>query len=565
MTLNLLGGSSYFGGNSFDESGLNKQNLMDTKERAVLYVFTPTRGQFTNVGLRPFQYTFDDNFVAQTEEITDLARRGTATASSVVRDLRQRTNLNDLMTPSLQSNMEFEASKLSDFYRFILVFTESSKSLISANVMAHSLGNGSVRRIYTGFFQEEPFNPSTFSESKRSLNPNAVLVITHKTVLGMTTEHGRFGAKTRLNTKASEEIIHPVLSQNLITRHDNSRDTALHLMTPENCMNAIESDGYGHSVAIPGLHSKIQPDGNADVLVDLFEQPAHNVGHIVKGMLRFQDNVTQRRNLPMYRNEQMFDDMFDAEHRSALAREMGLPRAAMASPFDLDINNRVSVTDIDTMVRGDLDILDFNLQRPMFYDTADQMENSFTNQFSFLIASVIGPILNAAGLNSLQFQYQVANIQGQTDENYEVYGAESSIVMSNQDTIEIVRAVQIELSRGIFDTIFKSMGAFHVYVSAFATGITTVRLSLVDQGYVNKVDFELPSCLGGLVSPLIGDSVVNAANSERIEMLYNVATGTQNTVRMFNDEERRFADDKDKAFADRALELAWDGPVDEVD
>ena len=551
MSLNLAG-SSYFGETDFGHTQQNAGNVMDTDQKAMLYVFKPYQNQFADVGLRPFQYNFDENFIAETQQISDLSKRGSAQSSSLISGLMASTNLNDNMMPSFASSMVFKASHLSDRYRFILLLTEGANNLINGNTIAASHSNSHVRRIYTGYFEDEPFNPTTFSDSRRTLNPNAFMVITHKTVMGTSLQHGQFGSRTEINTHSSEEIIHPQLAKGLIGY--SQANTDLFLMTPSNCINSIETNEDNVSIAIPGAHSNMSRDIGANVVADILEQPGHNVAQIVKGMIRFQDDITQHNRLSSRKVDRYFADDFADESiaRMKLGKYMDLPRSRMMSAFDLDLDGRISADDIDRKVGGQLQVIDFDLERPMYYETADQMEASVTNQYSFLIAAVIVPILSSAGLNAMNFEYQIARRSGQIQEDFRTNSAEPNWPVPQSDLLSMAKAVEMELINGIFATIFHSKGDFHVAVNANATGMTVIRLSLVGQGYVNRVDFELPSCMGGMISPLIGDARDNATNSEAIETLYNVATGTQSVTNSFNDDDRNFMNHTESLSWDRS-------------
>jgi hypothetical protein len=286
----------------------------------------------------------------------------------------------------------------------------------------------------------------------------------------------------------------------------------------------------------------------------LFEQPEHNVNYVLKGLLKTQDDHNNRKRMSSRKSSHYFDDDFLGEsfHRSNFARNLSLPASRNMSPLDLDINSKISAQTLDDMVNHDLDVIPLDMETPMFYETADQTEISITNRYSFLIATVMSPILNSAGLNEYQFEYQRAFIRNEVKEDFKTISAAGNWVVPNEDLAAMVRAVQTELSKGIFATIFQSAGDFHVMVSAFATGITTVRLSLVGQGYKCQVDFELPSYLGGIISPLIGTDINNADNTSSIESLYGIATGTAGPGNYFNED--------DIAFRDHANTVNFDDP-----
>lgn len=542
MSLNL-GGPTYFNPDSFGDNNQNIKNSMANTAKAVLYVFNPYENQFVDIGMRPFQYRFDDNFISDTKEMSALAMQGKARAGPLVADLMQSPRLSDNMMSSYAAPMQFRASHLSSRHRFILILTESASGLVNGNHTLAATGSSSqMRRIYTGFFTDEPMNFRTFSDTKHTLNPNAMMVITHKTVVGTTIDMGGWGSRTNINSLSSEEIIHPELSNTLIGR-DFHKQGGLFLMTPENCMNSIEEGTDGITIAVPGAHSDITRDKGTLVASDLLEQPKHNVTQIVKGMIRNMEDQASKGRLSMNRGESWLEDEFmeGAADRRRLARYMSLPRWQPTSIFDLDINSQISPQTLSDMVNGELHILPIEKERPQYYETADQMEASFTNQYSSLIASVVGPVLNAAGMNAMQFTYEVVKRNNQKMDNFQTHSAEANWPVPNQDLVGMTTAVEYELVNGILDTIFHAMGAFHVLVNANATGMTSVRLNLVDQGYRSAAAFEIPTCLGGLISPLLGDIGSNTHNSEQVENLYSTASGTNTSVyQNFNDNDKDF-------------------------
>jgi hypothetical protein len=528
----------------FGFSSQNAGGVMDTSHGAILYIFKPYRGQIGDVAMRPFQYTFDDNFLNDVEERMDLSSKGSARAATLVDNLMDSTNLTNYMMPSHKPAMTFHGNHLDRNYRFILIFTTKASSLNIGQTVIGAGSNAMIRRIYTGYFTDDPVNMATFSSNRHTLNPNAYMVITHKTIVNSGIMHNAYGSRSVLNTKASEEVVHGQISLNLTGLNGPRND--LYLMTPENCFNSIVSgDGQTH-IAVPGAYSSLNGDKGANVVADVLEMPKHNVAQVVRGMIRYRDEVTTKEQLTMYRQDRLFDDelLDEAHHRMKIAGHMALPRSNKMDEFDLDLDRPVSPVDLEKLVNGDLQVMPFDLERPMFYETADQQDLSITNMYSSLIVSVICPLMSAAGLNAIQFTYEIADRQGQVFDDFIPVSAEPLVTISNPDVLKMVKAVSVELINGVFDVIFKSKGAFTVMVSANTTGMTIVRLSLIGMGLTNRVDFEIPSCMGGLISPLLGDAASNANNSEAVEGLYNTATGTRDFT------------ENDKTFTNLAYDFA---------
>jgi hypothetical protein len=507
----------------------NMPRIMDTNEQAVLYVFRPYAGQFQDVAFRSYQYNFDENFVQDLQERTDLAQRGNTSDFKVLEDLMVNHNLNDHITAAFQPSLTLQSRHLANVWRFILVFTQKANQLIGANTLAHSPMNSEIRRIYNGFFVEEPFNPATISNNKRTLNPHAMMTITHKSTLSTKIDSGRLGREVSINAQVSEEIIAPNLVTDLVAYNGLGADDWF-LMTPENCLNGLEESADGSVLAMPSIHSNVSGDKGNQVVADFLELPNHNVGHAVKGMLRFQTDTTTRNQLGINQPVSRFEDEFldEATNRQKMANYLGVKRSHYSDPTtDLDVDSQISAAELDRRVNNMLKVVDFAIERPIYYDTLDQSDLNIQNQYSALISYIVVPLLNTAGLNSINFMYQVVRRGGQVHEEFLTRNSEPTWPVPAFTKTKMEKAVEMELVHGVFHTMFNSVGDFHVLVEANVTGFTKVRLNLVGQGGPrNNTDFEMPSCLGGLISPLIGDDVTNVENTNALEKLYAVASGT---------------------------------------
>lgn len=540
MSLNLNPGS--FSSDPFGtvNSFSGPKNLTATKAKAVLYVFKPFANQFGTVGIRPFEYGFDANFAESTKDVIDVVKRGSIGHGAVMNDLMNRTNMSDYIIPSYEAELQFNGHHLNDKHRFILVLTEGASSLTSGNSVAYT-GNNNTRRIYTGYFEDEPFHPRPVFSQEPPPNPNAFMVITHKTVVGNISSQDGWGYHQNLNTMSSETINHSELTHALTTHKGVSGrfDNTVHILTPENVANSVETTSDGMSYVVPGLTRR---DKGATIIQDQLEQPSYHAATIVRGLMKFEDEMNHKKNMMTSRTDSFLDDSFSDESfkRAKLASYFALPSRSNLTAFDLDVNSRISAGDLNRLVEGDLDVIHFELERPMYYETADQMQTSVVNQYSSLIAAVVCPVLSSAGLNEMQFEYSIVRQNGREEDNFTTHAAAANWPISDEELLRKTRAVEFELIKGIFSTIYHSKGDFHVLVSASVTGTTTVMLSLVQQGYKCLVPFEIPSSLGGLISPLLGNAARSSSNSDNLDGLINGTLGGSNISQSFNNNDRNF-------------------------
>ena len=537
-SLNLTG--SQFG--NFDNGvSLNAMGALQTTARAVLCVLRPYHNQFEDVAIRPMNYRFDDNFLNEVHELTETALRAEMTHGSLIKGLKTKTNFNDYVVPTPQAQMTFKASALSHHHRFILILTDSASDLITPNTNFALSASNKMRRIYTGYFLDEPFSRLNFS-SKPALNPNAIMVITHKTVVGMTGSSDQFGYRERMATHSSDDIFQYRASLDLTSVNIGGHESSIHLMTPEHCLSGVDSTAEGDTLILPGIDSDLSRWKANDQATTILNQPDHNVTHLVRNVIKHVDEENNR-NIMLGRSTQAsFDDRYVNEEiaRMQMRSNLAMPRSRLTRNFDLDINDQISPVDIDNMVNGTLEVQDFDVSRPMYYETLDQSHASVLNQYSALIAYVVGPVISGAGLDSMKISYEIANMNGMVQDSWRQNTPMSNYPVSEEQMGKMIWAVKHELENGIFRTIFDAMGAFSVMIDVCVSGMTSVRLSLVDMGIINGVDYVVPTCMGGMVSPLLGDSASLYSNNQAVETLFGIATGSHVSPGNFDSDDIAF-------------------------
>lgn len=504
---------------------MNQGVSFESKQSAVLFVFRPYANQFLDVAHRPMNYRFDESFLQGMQQLSEDAKRPDVREKHLLGDFTSKMNMSDYMMPSAQPAFTLRTSALQDCWRFVLILTETSGGLRGSNTTLGT-GNSMTRRIYTGFFDQEPFNPNTFSSTRQTLNPHAIMTITHKTVVGTRTEPGRLGGSPVLSHFGSEEIVHPEINRQISAMGNDQG--GLHLMTPENCLNSVEYDSQsGMSMVMPGLSTSIDRETNAQIVSEVFQQPALNVEHVVRGVIKYQDEMGSRNLLSSRRNTGWLEeyDMDDTANRNRLARHFGIPRQGMNSPFDLDVDSRISAADLDARLSGEIDVQSIDLVRPEYSETMDQGEQSAAAMMSYLLATVIPAVVSQAGLNQMKFIYQVMKVRGIVEDDFRCLDAKSTWPTSGSDLLARSRAIESELKYGVFRTILETAGDFYLEVDADVTGFTSVSLSLVGRGHRCFAPFELPSMLGGIITPIIGDTNSTDWNGQAIQQMYQIATG----------------------------------------
>ena len=534
---------------------LNGQDLLQNTHRAILYVFAPFARQFGDVALRPLEYRIDENLTDKIRQTLDIHRRESIDSSALLRNLESSVNLSEYMTTSTVPDMVLRASRLNEYFRFILIFTDNNRNAIHAGTYTGDNGN-QIRWIYSGFFLEEPFNFKTFRDHRHSLNLNAHGIITHKTKLNLITRYGAHGGQTNIDTRSSENILNGEIASGLIIPTRQNQSTSINIMDPMSCFNSQGMGSRSSFMSTPTINSSLALQPGSAQFADTFERPNENVSKIISGLMTAQDHQLRQQHYNRHQHAIADDIGFGEElFENKLGNYFNIPRSSNQSLFDFDVNQNLTLGHIDKIVNHELQVIPLIKNRPEMYETADQFASNYRAQFSSLIAMVLPSMMNAIGINAIDFAYEIVRTRGTVQKQFPVFSRETTWPMQDQAQVNgMVRALQCELDEGIFRTIFETVGDFSVTVNANATGFTTVVLNLVGQGSpIDPTPFEVPSVLGGMVSPIIGSDVINNENYHKISELASLVRESNNTS-SYNESDHEFA-----AFAQQRLQERQSG------
>jgi len=513
-----------FGGETQHQAMIH--SAFQNKDRSgTLFVFMPKTQAIEDMAVRPFIYNFDENLVGAAKEAAELSMQGKASGQQMLDELHEGFNFSDSMIVTPQAQGIIRTSLLSESHRFMLLVTDSMSSrLVGDHTLAHT-GSGFLRWIYTGYFVDEPFHTSTWGRDPVP-NPNARMIITHKTKLNVLATMGQTGTNHQLNTASSCDILHPTTTVNLSAAGPDQR---IHLMTPEYCSMATDMTPDGDiRIQMPGNKSDITEDQGSQYLHDFLFQPHRNVNHVLGGIIKHQDQSVIAARSPGRRPSADLDDIFSnqAFSRNRLSQHLSIHQPNVKADFDLDINSNITPIDLDRMLNGQLRVEHMDLERPMFHDTMDQTAVNPTTQFSALIAEVVPSVLQSVGFQDMIFEFQIAEIRGELRPQFIIHHASPVWPVADMAELNLMkRTVEDIVANGIMRTIYTSAGDFHVHVSVDTIGMTRVRLSLVGQGLQATNNYEKPTLLGGLISPLIGSRPVFDNNAAAIGDLSAMMTG----------------------------------------
>lgn len=502
------------------------RGVMRNRSKAVLILIAPIRKMFTDIHIRPMLYNFDDNdFEQRGMQLLESAGRGASSIDAMADRFTKGLQAGDHIIPSLQAGSKFKASSLSDRYRFILILTTDDRPRIMGNMRVSAREQqGRIRKIYTGLCLDEPYLPLS-----KKLDHDCRLEITKKVTTEVKTEETRMGTLYSLENHFSDDIVNPDLLQSL---RQNPKDS--HLLLPTRVARGVIKNGNSMSAA-PGLATDIAGERDHMAYSENLLDPRKHLRTLSRAISLTSDDTEAEKRVSGYR-KLTIDGSYreqDEQKTETLANYLGVPTSGVNDETDLDYHDEVNLGDIDDQF--DPEVMDISVEDALYYDTSDQRENSMLNQFSYLISIITPAIMNSIGLNEVSFVYAAEKRRGEFDESFRIRSSEPIYDVNDRDLKSMHQAFKSEMRDGCLRQIYGAMGDFHLVCSCDATGITTVRLNPIALGIRNDVDFEMPTLLGGNISPMIGNLVDSATNTDSLVNLWNRMLGVEDQEQQLDD------------------------------
>lgn len=511
-----------FGDREFDRPNKNSDRVFQSREKAILVLLEPIEKQFGDVGYRPMLYNFDRGEMRRRgEDLLIKSGRGAHSVDDMAASMFRGLDAAASMTPSLKTNGLLKASHLNEKHRFILILTTNARGRIQSNTRVLNRNvSGMTRRIYSGICDDIPVERGLFGRDK-TLNPNCRLQVMRKVVTEIGREDTARGSITNLNNRFNDEVINPKLVDTLRT----SREEGIELLLPERVSGGIVAT-EDQIASAPGLATDISDEKEEIIFSNTLENPRNHLDTLSRAFTLMVDDkeASDRVN---NRRDSAWD--MDNEHAlelrtSSFQNYLHVPTSGMIDEDDLDMHDTILLGDIDD--RFDPEVIEIDIENALMYDVADHSEGSLINQYSYLIAIVTPTILSSLGLNKVQFTYSVERRPGgMPDESFRIRETETVYDVSRSELEGIERAFRSEMRKSCLDHIFATIQDFHLVCTCDVTGFTTIRLNPVALGMRNDVDFEMPTLLGGNISPMIGSTVDAATNTDSLVDVWQTLLG----------------------------------------
>ena len=513
---------------------INGNNFDISSNKNILFLFTPRA--FQKQAIRPLAYSLNDKFV---NEINDsiLENIENVETFSMIRNLANSPNAQGAFIPVHNNPMEVNMNDFSNNWSFLLIVNNET-----ANFTTHANGFGGAnspltnrmrenRVVYSGFFlNDEPINRTTMNTGNPTLNPDATIMITHKTHTNKLTHmHNNGMTGKRSGVISDSDVVHP----NIINKITN---TGVHQLTPDILMenteahtdaesNYVTSSMYGENTEINNSQNTINIDSN-------LSSPKDNIRKILKGVVLATSAVLSIDHMGNYGQAGDLSSMLDSGHDDLFTGTMRNSFKPHPDLIGMSANDVVSI--VELVARYDPTIQPVVIENTL-NDSVNQFDNTPRNIWSSMIVTTVPAIMSNCLLNQVSMQYDSYGVDGRSPAVY--FNDVGTIVdMTESEKQTKVNAFLYCISTDVFEMLYQARGHFSLQFSINIGGISKCILNFYSDDNKVAEPYEVPTIAGGLLSNMLGDVNVASHNGESLSGLANELSGVNNeSLREFED------------------------------
>ena len=484
--------------------------------RAVLFLFQPLTRPFTDQAHRPLTYRMTEDIFNAAHEAAHRVNMGMPQRKAVD-TVVNRSDTMAAIVPSFDPTVRIGLSNLSATWKFMLVINGDYTPPDQVSTWGR---DNAGREIYFGYCLEEPINPMTLHMSQPTLNPDARLNITHKSVIQCYPAHSAQASIPRFVTMSDADLIDPLVATALSSAQLQVSDP-LHLS-----QNADVTSGQGGVIyAIPqpaaanNLSNLITP-----VIVDTRMQNP-------------QDNLATLMNAAILANGKLNSDQQfgrDNPFTSNLSRG-DVVSESMESHFQsststiLHGNLRPDVPHTLGQIcqRYHPEVFPYTSDRSVMFSPFDQSQRSLSTVFCSLLCSAIPPLLMQLQILHFAFQYESRSYDHNQPDAWMIHSVQSAVSMPNELLMQKTQAIMHTLKTGLFRMMLEAKGDFAVHGSFGAANVSHCYINFHCDRERMVDPFEVPTIFGGLTSSLLADTNTTFQNTAQYSLLLNAMTGSE--------------------------------------
>lgn len=482
---------------------INQTNLfnqqIDSTSSAVLYLFSPRR--FSQQAKRPMSYNFDSAFLSAASDASIPMKHNFGRRQ--VHALADNPHYSSQVMPSINVSHIVDVGRLDFAWTFMLLIFNDTRGL--DRVFRSASEN---MHLYYGYFIDEPVNPLRHF-GRVTPNPNAQLLITHKTIINQTPVVTSYGQRARLDMHGDYDIVPSIPLAALSS-------VPVMLERPQDLYRMSGMDSSHNPIVMPSEAMLLDNQKSHLAINAKLNLPKENMRKILLAVADAHGMI----NTDMLRGSAIIDiksDAYDTLVDNNLLDIVGMG----VDTIGLPTNRQLTLGTIYNQYRPDIQV--FDLPHEAQYTPADQIPSSARNVFSSMLASVVPAMMTEHHIADFAFVY---------DSHYDKLHVDlvSPIArITTEDTKTQVNALIFRLQREIFP-ILKNRSDFHLSFNASLGGITHVVLNFHCDTLRSADAFEVPTILGGINSPLIANTDVATHNAMALNTLVRVLADNETDI-----------------------------------
>ena len=470
-----------------------QNTLVGSTASAILWIIAPRL--YSAQAKRPMIYNFGAEFVGRAEDaVSRMAENNGRLKVDILTS--SPALMCQTMTPSSEPSHVLDMRHLSTMWTFMLVVNNDK---VGPGGIVRAMSD--CQHLYYGMFLEEPFNPNNHM-GRQTFNPNAVLLITHKTLINKNTTIGAYGNDQRVDIMADFDVVHPTMINTI-----SMNDTGMALLRPEDLYQSTTDDR--DMTVMYNSSSLLEHQGDPLPINSTFSVPRHNVYKVLSGVAdaRGMMEAETAAGRVLHFNQDSYRTLVDENIRDTV-RQHDITGLRTNTPITLGslisrYNPKCEIVQQDAMPH---------------YNPIDQSVISGRNIFATMLTSVVPAMMSEFALADISFRYDSYNNVFELNEGS---SPASLTPMSQADLMQRVRGFIFRMTHEILPIPKLNHGDYVLFMSCTCCGVTHINLNFLDSTIKTADVFEVPTVLGGFNSSMIGNSTVFHNNARELTTLIN--------------------------------------------
>lgn len=472
--------------------------------------------------LRPYVYSFSQQFQE------DVFNSGKASLQEAVAPagVAYKPSVASAIMPT-ENGQILNTYELSSTWSFVLVIDNSPVNggirYAAPAAMTRFIATGYIAGVDTGKAEEpvwiDPNNPLNYK-----INPRAVLVFTHSTVVNVRPEIGGISGDM-MNVSHDTDIITPLAGA--MTGSNNPMFLAL----PGSLVaSTIVDHTDNSSMVMYGDCALSNVTNGQSPRVDISNKnPTTNLNTIMSGLDSALTSVTENTvtsQINPIEPGSLSDQVTNTFANNLPNPFVTIPRAG------IDTSVPMTLQQLDTMYPN-MTVRPLRIPTTGAWGVSPQDQQTLTNKLSSFLAGSITAMMSGCGISNIAFQYVSS---GPRDPHiwtppkgvWKIMEPTATyIVMTEQDKASCIKRFIGYMDAQVFPAIKAIAGEFKLHCFANMTGEVLIGLKLLDffEGSDDPTEgfYETNGRLGGITNPFIADQAVLVNNATALANIKDAA------------------------------------------